>query len=143
MPNAKPTSLSCLRTLFLPRTHLASLCLLLMLLFTSTTNAALPYGYVNQGGLTWTPNNAKNSWNDANAYCTTSTINGQKGWRLPTKAELDGLYKSGAMNGKGWTLGYTWSSDTDIPGTHWYVDLDFGISSPNFDYSNLAVSCVR
>ena len=115
--------------------------------FTTTT---LPAGYVSQGGLTWMPNNVVNppngwdTWTNANAYCTGTTINGQTGWRLPTAAELSALYASGAMNGQGWALANTWSSTPSGAGYHETVDLNggdvlWGIDTFGFNY----VTCVR
>jgi hypothetical protein len=115
--------------------------------FTTTT---LPAGYVSQGGLTWIPNNVVNppngwdTWTNANAYCTGTTINGQTGWRLPTAAELSALYASGAMNGQSWALANTWSSTPSGAGYHETVDLNggdvlWGIDTFGFNY----VTCVR
>lgn len=61
--------------------------------------------YISQGGLTSTPNNVMppngyGNWASANAYCTTTTINGQTG-RLPNPDELVSLYNSGALAGQG------------------------------------------
>lgn len=84
----------------------------------AVTVNGLPAGYVAQGGRLWMPNNVVNppngwdTWSNANTYCTTATIQGQTGWRLPTAAELMALYNSGAMNGQGWQLAGTWSSDS-------------------------------
>ncbi|MDO9012159.1 MAG: hypothetical protein Q7U78_10210 [Gallionella sp.] len=125
--------------------------------------AALPAGYISQGGLTWTPNTigsatfggdffgwgipgGYNNWTNANAYCTNTTINGQTGWRLPTQTELSALYSSGALAGaQGWTLGYTWSSTPFGVGFHYGVGLFNGsvhwFNDANIDY--LYVSCVR
>jgi hypothetical protein len=63
----------------------------------------------------------------ATALCA-GTINGLTGWRLPTSAELSALYTSGAMNGQGWTLHYTWSSTPySAPSTHYIVSLLNGL----------------
>jgi len=106
-------------------------------------------GYVVQGGLTWMPNNigpwagGYTDWNTANTYCTTATINGQTGWRLPTQPELSALYASGAIvAGLGWTKVLTWSSTSYEPGTHSVVDLDGGREYWLRDTFN-NVSCVR
>ena len=112
---------------------------------------ALPAGYLSQGGLTWTPNTiggwnggGYTDWNTANTYCTTSTINGQTGWRLPTTAELSALYTSGAMNGQpGWALDYTWSSTPHGAGRHESVYLNGGGVSWDVDWGIDYVSCVR
>ena len=103
----------------------------------------LPAGYVIQGGLTWMPVTFYDTWTNANTYCTTTTINGQTGWRLPTQTELSALYASGAMKGQGWTLNYTWSSSVYSAGTHYVVILDIGNVVWDYDTYSLSVSCVR
>jgi hypothetical protein len=94
---------------------------------TVTTFPTLPTGYFVQGGIIWMPVNSTTYTRDAaNSYCTTSTINGQTGWRLPTDVELSSLYASGAAKGQGWTLGNTWSSDSNYvsyPGSYSYVGI--------------------
>jgi hypothetical protein len=106
--------------------------------------AALPAGYVSQGGLTWMPVSHSDTWGNANTYCTTTTINGQMGWRLPTTVELSALFTSGAMNGQGWILDGTWSS---IPGggafIHQSVNLIDGSANWFGDAGNGRVTCVR
>ena len=55
------------------------------------TTAHAGGNYVSQGGLTWMPitsQGMKMNWDKANSYCANTTINGQSGWRLPTKDEL-------------------------------------------------------
>jgi hypothetical protein len=89
------------------------------------SRSAVPAGYVSQGGLIWSPVTSTNyNWTQANTYCTSSVLNGQSGWRLPTLFELSGLnspisegtrsvgglYASGAFKGQGWTLSAVWSS---------------------------------
>jgi hypothetical protein len=118
--------------------------------------------YVTQGGLTWTPDNcgqgatiaalypiAQNptyhyfTWPEADAYCTGGNFNGQTGWRLPTQTELSALYASGALNGQGWALLYTWSSTPYSAGSHYIVVLNFGsVYAYNDTYSS-DVTCVR
>jgi len=79
----------------------------------------------------------------ANAYCTNTAINGQTGWRLPTKNELKALFDSGAMKGQGWTLGYTWSSTPVGSGKHYRVGLDDGDLYSSYDTFEGYVTCVR
>jgi hypothetical protein len=106
--------------------------------------ASRPTGFVSQGGLTWMPiNSSTKTWSDANSYCTNTAINGQNGWRLPTKDELKALYDSGAMKGQGWTLLYTWSSTPDGGGGHYVVGLSFGGVGSYGDTGSLYVTCVR
>ncbi len=117
--------------------------------FTSTTVAGLPAGYISQGGLIWSPNNATvpapgyADWNTANTYCNTATINGQTGWRLPTPAELSSLYSSGALAGQGWTLLNTWSSTPRVADVHYGVNLGNGNVSWYHDTNYNFVTCVR
>jgi hypothetical protein len=103
--------------------------------------------YVSQGGLTWMPV----SWPwyayaDATALCA-GTINGQTGWRLPTKDELVSLYNSGAMNGQGWLLDFTWSSTPFDSDSHLSVRLSDGVVGIVVAYkafkADIFVSCVR
>ena len=89
-------------------------------------------------------NSSTKTWSDANSYCTNTAINGQNGWRLPTKDELKALYDSGAMKGQGWTLSITWSSTPDGSGEHYDVLLDNGnVGVSLFDTGNYYVTCVR
>ena len=132
-----------------------------------STPASLPAGYIQQGGLTWTPNTIGGTtlgnpydwdaggytdWPTANNYCANATINGQTGWRLPTKDELDNLYKSGALAGKpGWALENTWSSTPNEfftpdgeEGGHSGIDLSDGsVSIWNQAWYASYVTCVR
>jgi hypothetical protein len=92
---------------------------------------------------------------DATALCA-GTINGQTGWRLPTKDELVSLYNSGAMNGQGWSLaGWVWSSTPGDPlvclgdsSCHYAVGLGIGdvgtVIAHGVSYrAEMPVSCVR
>jgi hypothetical protein len=113
---------------------------------TNPTTLVTPSGYVYQGGLTWMPVSEMllDNWTTANTHCTTATINGLTGWRLPTSAELSALYTSGAMNGQGWwTLNNIWSSTLLGTGYHTSVNLDNGFFGASLDTSNLYVTCVR
>jgi len=106
--------------------------------------AALPAGYISQGGLTWMPVTFLGTWTNANAYCTNTTINGQTGWRLPTTAELSALYSSGALAGaQGWALYDAWSSTPHGAGGHEGVSLDGGDVGWGNDGWDDYVSCVR
>ncbi len=122
-----------------------------------TTLVTLPAGYVSEGGLTWSPISGTQYSQDpafgnpANTYCTTSTINGLTGWRLPTSAELRALYGSistsvavyDAVYGQGWAVGQTWTSTPYSAGTHYYVDLLHGANYQLSDTTLLYVTCVR
>jgi formylglycine-generating enzyme required for sulfatase activity len=110
-----------------------------------TQQTELPHGYVSQGGLTWMPESFTKNWAEANAYCNNTAINGQTGWRLPTKDELSALYNSGAMNGQGWTLSSAWSSTLYTPeaGYHYFVSLSDGFFNAQVDTVNFHMTCVR
>lgn len=105
--------------------------------------AAMPKGFVKQGGLTWMPISFNKNWSEANAYCSNTAINGQNGWRLPTKDELSALYNSGAMKDQGWRLDNTWSSTPDVSGRHYYGGLSVGGVYSGGDTSLDYVTCVR
>jgi len=105
--------------------------------------AATPKGFVSQGGLTWMPISFYKNWSEANSYCTNTAINGQNGWRLPTKDELSALYNSGAMKDQGWTLNNTWSSTPAGSGGHYFVGLLHGYVSSLYDALENYVTCVR
>jgi hypothetical protein len=98
--------------------------------------------FVTRSAVTWMPVTFILNWSDANSFCTTSTINGATGWRLPREFELQDLVTSGLMNGQGWTLAKTWSVSPS--GTaHLAVDLSNGASGPQEDGSGAYVTCVR
>lgn len=100
---------------------------------------------VSQGGLAWIPVKVVNTWPAAQEYCAGLNHDGQTGWRMPTRAELESLYNSKAMKVQGWGLGDTWSSSQGIagPGWYWHVNLENG-SVYNSDMSaKQGVSCVR
>jgi formylglycine-generating enzyme required for sulfatase activity len=110
----------------------------------ATQQAELPNGYISQGGLTWMPiNSSTKTWEDANAYCSNTAINGQNGWRLPMKDELSALYNSGAMNAQGRKLVNTWSSTPGRAGSHYVVLLDSGGVLAGLDSNRRHVTCVR
>jgi len=113
-------------------------------------------GYISQGGLTWSPNTADGgqTWSNANTYCTTATIDGSTGWRLPTYAELFQMFSSGAIGtsaqSNGWgsvSLGGgatpTWTSDSTGAGSHKSIsELVLGGTSAADSTVNY-VTCVK
>jgi hypothetical protein len=105
-------------------------------------NRAAPKVYISQRGLTWMPVSFKKTWPDAYAYCANTTINGQTGWRLPTKDELSALVNSGAMKGHSAFRG-TWSSTPVSAGSHNFVSLGEGYVGTAIDTESVYVSCVR
>ena len=109
-----------------------------------TTAPTTTAGYVTQGGLTWMPNTVTNTWANANAYCTNTTINGVSGWRMPTQPELSALQASNAaMSAPGWALTGTWSSTQFSAGFHYGVGLGNGNVVGVNDTVSIYVSCVR
>lgn len=112
-------------------------------------SGALPAGFISYGGLTWAPRGStKYDWGAANAYCTTSTLNGATGWRLPTEAELTalGIWADGTtrLTGAGWTIaGLGWTSNPDTPGTHRVVQLSPVMNGGAVDGYAISITCVR
>ncbi|MFL6673623.1 MAG: hypothetical protein ACJ8LG_10070 [Massilia sp.] len=100
--------------------------------------------YVTRGQLAWMPTTFALTWSDANAFCTSSKINGLTGWQLATEFDLTELFASGALAGQGWTLGKTWSSTSGAAtGTHLAVQLSTGASAPELNDNKAYVACVR
>jgi hypothetical protein len=106
-------------------------------------------GYLFQGGLTWMPISLSFSktWSEANDFCNNTAINGQSGWRLPTKDELSALFNSGAMSDREHEgLFLTWSKTPRSDGNHFIVLLNenrqgFGFHTP-MDTGLATVACV-
>jgi hypothetical protein len=98
-----------------------------------------------QNSLTWMPVSFSVTWSDASAFCATSTINGQTGWRLPTEFDLSGLAASGAMNGQGWTLDRTWTSTSGsgVVASHFVVNPATKLASEQANDNSAFVTCVR
>ena len=105
----------------------------------------LPVATLTSGGLSWfKPSTTLQTWSNANTYCSTSTLNGVTGWRLPTELELSNLYYdrgTSFMTGQGWTMDWIWTSDTYGSG-HQVVRMSDGQWSYNTS-SSYAVTCVR
>lgn len=99
---------------------------------------------VTQGGHTWMPVTFFDTWTNANSFCTATTINGTKGWRMPTEIELTDLRTSGAIAGHGWNLSRTWSSTAGaLPAQRKGVRLDDGAVSDDAETSSSYVACVK
>lgn len=100
--------------------------------------------FVLQGGVQFMPVTRIDTWTNANAFCTTSTINGSSGWRLPLQAELTQLAASGVLAGQGWTLGSTWTSSASAANAHNTVNLATGaVVNSEMDSNGAYVGCVR
>jgi len=71
-----------------------------------------------QTGLMWADkdNGSQINWYDAKIYCEGYSGGGKSGWRMPTVAELEGLYNAGIRWG-GDTIKFThdaiWSSEIE------------------------------
>ena len=66
-------------------------------------------------GLTWArrDNGSNIDWANAKSYCENYRGGGYTDWRMPTQDELEGLYASGAHNGRiKLTNDYVWASET-------------------------------
>jgi hypothetical protein len=115
--------------------------------------SAMVGNLVVRGSHSWMPVSFIDTWEDANSYCVTTTINGTTGWRLPTEFELSDLYTSGFMNGQGWTLSRTWSSTPytsqsaasvqSVASMRKTVDLSVGFVSNELETNSAYVACVR
>lgn len=86
-------------------------------------------------------------WSAANTYCTTTTINGTTGWRLPTQAEISAFYtaypnNSAVLRGLGWGMSATWSS-TVSGGSHFASNLYNGTDVTDVDTRTYYTTCVR
>lgn len=109
----------------------------------SFTVAALPAGYLYQGGLIWLPVTTTGTWAQADAYCAGQTA------RQPTADELHALASSGATIGQGWTAFFYWSSTPSVAGSHYAVYIEGSsfsdYSSPDNapTYGGLWISCVH
>lgn len=119
--------------------------------------APLSAGYVYANGLTWTPHSYYPSslFSSSTSFTLTSgtsfcagTINGQTGWRLPTKAEALALWQSDAMGGSSRYLGYVVTSTTGSLSTKVvFVNLETGAQTELDKTGNAAgyswLTCVR
>jgi hypothetical protein len=99
--------------------------------------------FVSQGGLTWMPVSFYKNWAEANAFCVNAKINGQTGWRMPTKDELIALFNSGAVRDQGWTLRNTWSSVRSDSNYHYIVNMLGGGAVSTVDSYDSYVTCVH
>jgi hypothetical protein len=100
--------------------------------------------FVTSAQLTWMPSTFALTWSDANAFCTSSVINGATGWKLASEFDLMGLFNSGTLAGHGWTVGKTWSSTSAATaGAHLAVNLSSGASTAEVNDNKAYVTCVR
>ena len=80
------------------------------------------------------------NWDDAKLYCLSLNVDGKTGWRLPTKAELNEIYKSKNDFEKFWY----WSSTGNGGGYAWYQNFVNGYQG-NYgrNYGGYYVRAVR
>jgi hypothetical protein len=78
------------------------------------------------------------SWDDAMLYCFSLEIDGKVGWRLPTKDELNEIYKSDND-----FVGYYWSSTESNDNYAWYQTFGNGSQFPNYKSLNNYVRAAR
>ena len=97
-----------------------------------------------------TPSDAPGTyrWSDAMAYCAALEIDGHRDWRVPTRGELDEMFRNraaiGGFNASGSdAVGWYWSSSKNFSDLAWkerFSDGVFGHGNRN-DLSSLR--CVR
>lgn len=108
------------------------------------TAPLLPGNYVAHSGLNWMPASLIKNWADANAFCTSSSINGVSGWRLPNDFELSELAKYASLNSQGWLLGKTWSAKTGTTsGSRKTVNLQDGTAVDEAESNSAYLTCVK
>ena len=91
------------------------------------------------------------TWTDAGAYCSALTLGGYTDWRLPTRAELQGIADYGRYNPAidptfQNTISYFyWSSTAGADGTDdaWYLNFDSGGQNNDNKAYDGYVRCVR
>jgi hypothetical protein len=96
------------------------------------------------GGHNWSPVTFTATWTAANNYCENTTIEGSKGWRLPSELEVVELQASGAAAGHGWTLLRTWTSSAGaVTAQRKTVRLDTGMVADEAEVNTSYVACVK
>lgn len=102
-------------------------------------------GYLESGGLIWTPISVLKNWHGANNFCLNLQKDNLNDWRLPTKSELSALYSSNEMQNKGWILTNTWTSSNNglVGSHHWVFSLDEGKDWPLINHDLNYVTCVH
>ena len=82
------------------------------------------------------------AWEDAKSACANLTAFGKKDWYLPSKAELEGLYKRKDELG-GFTDDWYWSSSEYETGSAWIMVFSDGSKYHLNELFNIRVRCVR
>lgn len=91
------------------------------------------------------------TFNNANTYCSSLTIYGLSGWKLPTIEELLAMYtQREAIGGFDYSHGnsYYWSSTSKVGNSHYYYCVDFSdgdviSESDTYEYSRGKVRPIR
>ena len=78
------------------------------------------------------------TWDDATSYCSELDIDGQVGWRLPTKDELNEIFESD----NDYADSYYWTS-TENDGCVWVQGFANGTQGVNGKCGNYYVRAVR
>jgi len=83
------------------------------------------------------------SWDQAKKAAKDIAFGGRTDWRLPTKGELEQLYRVRDILGP-FNWDFYWSSTENTPDFAWYQSFRNGFQSyVNAPYVDLAVRCVR
>ena len=87
------------------------------------------------------------NWQDANTSCNALAASGCGDWRLPTLAEMQGIYNNSTFdsNLSHWTYEY-WASDdngSSGPGYHGCFDVDGNTTLECSDNAPISYSCVH
>lgn len=105
---------------------------------------AMSGNIVSYGGRNWMPVAFIASWEDANTFCSSTTINGQTGWRLPDDFELTELAKNSVLTDQGWLLGKTWSSKAaTASASRKTVHLPDGLVADELETNSAYFTCVK
>jgi hypothetical protein len=100
--------------------------------------------FVSFGGKSWMPVGLINTWAEANTFCTTASINGQTGWRLPVEVELTELYKNVNLNNQGWLFSNTWTSTVGtVAASRRVINLSNGTTSDLSEVNSAYFSCIK
>ena len=84
----------------------------------------------------------KHNWSEAKSLCKSLVAFGKDDWYLPSKSELDGLYKNRETVG-GFVEQWYWSSSDADNGNAWIVNFVGGMSNKNDKSREGLVRCVR
>jgi hypothetical protein len=91
-----------------------------------------------QTGLMWAKDAnpfGRLNWHEAMARCSSFSISGIGGWRLPSKDELLALYHAiqgghpftGVQSSCYWSSSTYWDNEGNTDGSVWYVHMPYGI----------------